>query len=99
MENKIILAAKEYLMEAKQHSMKVISYTKDLNFTGYSSKLPLPADVATYCQHLDIHGNRCTSVAKSIYTHHGDPELGDGWYAVYVCDKHLADVMHVDVIK
>ena len=88
----------ENLLAVKQELMEMTASTQKPDFRQYSEELPLPADVAMWCQHLDIHGNRCTKVAKNIYTHHGDPELDDGWYAVYVCDEHLKLVMHVSGI-
>ena len=84
------------LLKAMQNLMEEALPPPD--FTDYSSLLPLDADVAMYCQHLDDGGNRCANAARGIYHHFGDPEMGGGWYCVYVCCKHLAEVMHVNVV-
>lgn len=66
---------------------------------SYSENLPKNAPYGIQCTHLDSKGERCENKAKHEYYVFLDPKLGGGWYLVYVCNSHLAEVMHVSAIE
>ena len=82
-------------MNQHTHLMKleILKLLPTDHFEGFSKTLPCEADTYIHCQHLDDDGNRCPNPATDMYTHHGDPTIYGGWYAVYCCREHLAELM------